>query len=151
VSSSLRAALLENRLRGGPRVAVTVLRVLAGLTFVATSLEKFLAREETAAMFATYGLPGSPLLVSLVGTLELVGGLMLVLGALTRLVALALAGNMAGAILTAGLAVGGPIHLGLAPALLVVMVLLLWTGPGAAALDNRLAAGTGEAQRVRVR
>jgi putative oxidoreductase len=137
---SLRAAVLGNRLHGGPRVAVAVLRVLAGLTFVAVSAEKFLAREETAAMFVTFGLPDSTVLVSLVGVLELVGGLMLIVGVATRLVALALAANMAGAILTAGVTVGGPIHLGLAPALLVVMVVLVWAGPGTAALDNRLAA-----------
>ena len=138
MSVSLRAVVLENRLHGGPRVAVTVLRVLAGLIFIAVSAEKFLSREETAAMFVTFGLPASPLLVLFVGTVELVGGLMLVLGLGTRLVALALAANMAGAILTAGLTVGGPIHLGLAPALLVAMGVLLWAGPGAPALDNRL-------------
>ena len=44
---------------------------------------------------------------------------MLVLGLLTRLAAAALAVNMAGAVLTAGITVGGPIHLGVAPALLV--------------------------------
>lgn len=146
---SLRAAVLENRLRGGPQVAVTVLRVLAGLTFIAVSAEKFLARQETAAVFATFGLPGSPLLVSLVGTLELVGGLMLVLGVGTRLAALALAANMVGAILTAGLTVGGPIHLGLAPALLIATGVLVWAGPGALALDNRLADDSGARGRPR--
>jgi putative oxidoreductase len=34
--------------------------------------------------------------------------------------------------------VGGPIHLGLAPTLLVAMLYLIWAGPGAAALDGRL-------------
>lgn len=46
---------------------------------------------------------------------------------------------MAGAVLTAGLTVGGPIHLGLAPALLAASLYLLWAGPGAAAVDHRLA------------
>jgi putative oxidoreductase len=77
-------------------------------------------------------------IVYLVGLLEIVGGLMLVLGLLTRLAAAALAVNMAGAVLTAGITMGGPIHLGLAPALLVAMLYLLWAGPGDPALDARL-------------
>lgn len=39
-----------------------------------------------------------------------------------------------------GVRVGGPIHLGLAPTLLVAMVFLLWAGAGSLALDNRIAA-----------
>jgi putative oxidoreductase len=45
---------------------------------------------------------------------------------------------MVGAIATAGVVVGGPIHLGLAPALLVAMLYLLWAGSGPAAIDRRL-------------
>lgn len=93
-------------------------------------------------MFGTFGLPQSSTLVDLVATLEIVGGLLLVLGLLTRLAAAALAGNMAGAILTAGTHVGGPLHLGLAPALLATMLFLLWAGPGAAALDRHLSQPT---------
>ena len=68
---------------------------------------------------------------------------MLVVGFLTRPVALALAGNFAVAILTAGRIEGGPVHLILAPALLASMVFLLWAGPGRAAADTRLAGQTG--------
>ena len=75
----------------------------------------------------------------LVGSLELVGGLALVVGLLVRPFALALAGNMIGAISTAGRIDGGPVHLLLAPALLLGMVFLLWAGAGSPALDRRLA------------
>jgi putative oxidoreductase len=78
--------------------------------------------------------------VQLVGLVEVGAGLMLVVGLATRLAALALAVVMAGAILTAGLTVGGPFHLGLAPALLVANGYLLAVGPGNLALDRRLAA-----------
>lgn len=73
-------------------------------------------------MFGAFGLPRSSLLVYLVATLEISCGPLLLLGLLTRLAAAAMAGNMAGAVLTAGTHVGGPIHLGLAPALLAAML-----------------------------
>jgi putative oxidoreductase len=76
--------------------------------------------------------------VNLVGLVEVVAGAMLVLGLGTRLAALGLAVVMAGAILTAGLTVGGPFHLGLAPALLAANIWLLVAGPGSPAVDRVL-------------
>jgi putative oxidoreductase len=70
---------------------------------------------------------------------EIVGGLLLLLGLATRPAALMLAGDMVGAIVTAGRVEGGAINLGLAPALLLGMLVLLWIGPGRWALDGRLA------------
>lgn len=127
--------------RVGGRVAVVtaVLRIATGLVFVLFSLPKFLAHEYELAEFVRYGLPDSSAIVYLVGALELGAGLMLILGIGTRLAALGLALNMAGAIATAGVQVGGPFHLGVAPALLLSMVYLLWAGSGAAALDRALA------------
>jgi predicted lipoprotein with Yx(FWY)xxD motif len=86
-----------------------------------------------------------------VGSLELVAGLMLIAGLATRLVALALAADMVGAISTAGRLDGGPVNLGLAPILLAVMLLLVWAGAGALSLDGRLVGsrepGLGAARR----
>jgi putative oxidoreductase len=62
---------------------------------------------------------------------------MLVVGFLTRPVAAALAANMLGAIVTAGRIDGGPVHLGLAPALLLAMLVLLKAGAGARSIDLR--------------
>jgi putative oxidoreductase len=62
----------------------------------------------------------------------------LVLGLLTRLAALFLAGDMIGAISTAGRVEGGSFNLGIAPTLFVAMLFLLWAGPGLLAFDNRL-------------
>jgi putative oxidoreductase len=78
----------------------------------------------------TYGLPAPEAFVLAIGVLELVGGLLLIAGFLTRAAALALAGDMIGAIVVSGIAQGEVISLTLAPAQLVAMLALLWTGPG---------------------
>ena len=69
-----------------------------------------------------------------IGLVELVGGLLLIIGVLTRLAALVLAGDMIGAIVPSGIAKGEILILTLAPAELVAMLVLLWTGPGATSL-----------------
>ena len=64
------------------------------------------------------------------GTIEVVGGVLLVAGLLTRLAAAALAVNLVVAISTAGVMEGGSFHLGVGPTLLVAMLFLLWAGGG---------------------
>ena len=88
--------------------------------------------------FRSFGIPRPEAMVVLSGLLEAIGGLMLALGPLTRPVALALAVNMGIAIATAGRVVGGPFHLGVAPALLVLMLVALWGGGTGWSLDRRL-------------
>jgi len=116
-----------------------ILRVAAGTLFFLFSFGKFVRHEAEVRAFDRYGVPWPEVTVTVVGVLELVGGLLLIVGLLTRPAALALAGNMIGAISTGGRVEGGPIHLGLAPALLIVMLILLRTGGGAHSLDYRLA------------
>jgi putative oxidoreductase len=128
-----------SRVRHRGAAATAVLRVVVGLVFVLFSLPKFVLHEFELAEFVRFGLPASSLLVYAVGVLELVAGVMLVVGLGTRLAALGLAVNMVGAVATAGVQVGGPFHLGLAPALLVCLLFLLWTGAGAASCDRWLA------------
>jgi putative oxidoreductase len=131
--------ICSTRVRGRAGVATAALRIVAGILFVLASLPKFLLHDMELSEFVRYGLPASDLLVYLVGLLELGGGALLVLGLATRVAALALALNMVGAVLTAGVRVGGWFHLGVAPTLLLAMVYLLWAGSGAKALDRRLA------------
>jgi putative oxidoreductase len=69
---------------------------------------------------------------------ELLGGALLIAGLPTRLAAIVLAGNMVGAIVVSGIMQGEAISLTLAPAQLAAMIYLLWTGPGAPALDHRV-------------
>jgi putative oxidoreductase len=115
-----------------------VARVVSGGIFFVFGLGKFTDHAKETASFETYGLPAPEVFVYAIGTLEIVSGLLLVAGLATRLVAPALAGNMLGAIVTAGRVEGGAINLGLAPALLVVMLVLTWTGAGRFSADERL-------------
>lgn len=141
-SSSRWRSLLADRVHGGAARATAVARILAGLFFVLVSIPKFpfagAAHRDEMTEFVRYGFPHSTAIVVLVGLLELLGGLMLVFGIGTRLAAFGLAVNMAGAIATAGIKVGGPFHLGVAPALLITMIFLVWSGAGSSALDHRL-------------
>jgi putative oxidoreductase len=135
-------SLLTDRVHGRAAVPTAVARVAAGVVFMLASVPKFpfagSAHANEMALFVRVGFPNSATLLVLVGLLELVGGLMLVAGLGTRIVAFGLALDMAGAIATAGVQVGGPIHLGLAPTLLAVMLYLLWAGPGSRALDHHI-------------
>src|SRR5437016_13976769 len=119
------------------------LRLAAGGVFVAFGAGKFVNHASELASFQSYGLPAPELLVVVIGVIELVGGMLLIAGILTRPAALVLAGDMIGAILVSGLARGEIISLTLAPAELVAMAVLLRTGPGTrhAGVSRRRALG----------
>jgi putative oxidoreductase len=121
--------------------ALLVLRLIAGGVFVVFGAGKFVNHASELASFRTYGLPAPEVFVVVVGLIELVGGALLIAGVLTRPAAMVLAGNMVGAIIVSGIAKGEPISLTLAPAELVAMVVLLWSGPGAHTLGNGLNRG----------
>jgi putative oxidoreductase len=106
----------------------------SGGVFVAFGLGKFVNHGSELASFRSYGLPGPAVFVVVIGAIELVGGLLLIAGVLTRPAALVLAGDMVGAIVVSGVANGELISLTLAPVELVAMLVLLWTGPGAHAV-----------------
>jgi putative oxidoreductase len=109
--------------------------------FIGFGIGKFTAHSSELSSFRSYGLPSPGAFVYLIGTIELLGGVMLALGALTRLAAVVLAGDMAGAIAVAGIAHGEVVpSLTLAPALLAAMLFLIVVGPGSVALDTRWAA-----------
>lgn len=114
--------------------ALLGLRLLAGGIFVVFGIGKFVNHSSELASFKSYGLPAPEILVIVIGLVELAGGLLLIIGVLTRPAALVLAGDMIGAIVISGIAKGEIISLTLAPAELVAMLVLLWTGPGASAL-----------------
>ena len=130
--------LLSPRTHGGAAWCTTVVRVVTGVLFVTFSLGKFADHAAEAADFEHYGIPAPEVATYLVGTLELVGGALLVLGLLTRPAAAALAANLVGAIATAGRVDGGSFHLGVGPTLLVAMLYLVWAGPGVVAVDRML-------------
>ncbi len=137
--TALTAWVFRNRVNGRALRVTAAIRILGGVLFILSTVPKITAHQQEIDMFVQFGFPRSSTLVWLVTAAEIVAGLLLLLGLLTRPAAAAMAVNMAGAILTAGIHVGGPIHLGLAPALLAGMLYLLWAGPGAPALDQRWA------------
>lgn len=119
-------------------LAALVARVVGGGVFVVFGLGKFVNHAAEVDSFRDYGLPAPDAFVVVIGVVEVVGGLLLILGLATRPAALVLAGDMVGAIIVSGIALGEPISLTLAPAELVLCLFLLWKGPGAYALDTRL-------------
>jgi putative oxidoreductase len=129
---------LSSRVDGRAAAVTAGIRVCTGLAFVFFGALKFVITQFEVTEFVKFGFPDSAVPVYLVGLLEVGAGLMLVLGLGTRLASLGLAIVMVGAILTAGLTVGGPFHLGVAPVLLVANLYLLWAGSGSRAFDRRL-------------
>ena len=128
-----------NRLAAYQPQALALLRIVAGYTFLLHGSAKLLSMPHVAMfdglqLFSLYGLAG---------VLELVGGLLLVLGLFTRPVAFVLSGQMAVAYFMAHASEGRvlmPLLNGGESAVLVcfVFLYLFVAGGGAWALDNRL-------------
>jgi putative oxidoreductase len=106
-------------------------RLLAAAVFVPFGIGKFVAHGSETHSFRTYGLPAPSAFAYVIGVLELAGGLLLLAGRGTRLVAAALAVDMIGAIAVSGVGQGEAISLTLAPAMLAVTVYLAWAPPSA--------------------
>ena len=122
------AAKTEPARRPGGTTALTWARLAAGVVFVIFGLGKFLDHAGELSSFKTYGIPAPEVMVYLVGALEVVGGLALLAGVAVAPVALLMAGTMVVAIVVSGIGQGEVVpSLTLAPALLIVMGLLLWT------------------------
>jgi len=127
----------RQRLHGAAAWIPTIVRLVTGALFVSISTGKFVDHAQETLDFDRYGVPFPEVTTYLVGTLELVCGALVVIGLLTRPAALLLAANLVGAIATAGRVEGGSFNLGVAPAMLVAMLFLVWTGCGRLGLDAR--------------
>ncbi|MCU1433965.1 MAG: hypothetical protein JWR71_690 [Pseudarthrobacter sp.] len=88
--------------------ALTILRVALGFLFAAHGFQKFneWTIAGTQAAFTQMGVPAANLTAPLVAGLELAGGIALILGVLTRIVAALLAVNMIGALFLVHAAAG---------------------------------------------
>ena len=80
--------------------ARTILRVIAGFLFAAHGWQKFseFTIPGTQAAFTQMGVPAAQVAAPVIATLELVGGIALILGVLTRVFAALLAVDMLGAL-----------------------------------------------------
>lgn len=80
--------------------ALALLRTVAGVVFIAHGIQKFflMGIPGVTQYFAGLGAPLPQVTAPLVATLELAGGIALILGLFTRPIALALVGDMLGAI-----------------------------------------------------
>jgi len=115
---------------------------------VAFGAGKFLNHASETSSFRAYGLPSPSLFAGAIGVLEIVGGVLLIGGLLTRLTALLLAGDMVAAIILSGILHGQAISLTLAPLLLLAMVVLAVLGPGRISLDARRAVRRSRTRRT---
>jgi putative oxidoreductase len=136
--NALSAGFLGNRTSGRLAVASTVLRIVCGVAFIPAGAMKFADMGMTTAGFVAAGYPDTPVIPILVALLELVAGLMLIVGLGTRLAALGLGIVMIGATIANVLTF--PAAIPVTVLLFVFMTYLLWAGPGKAALDNRILA-----------
>ncbi|MHC6222916.1 DoxX family protein [Arthrobacter sp. MMS24-S77] len=80
--------------------ALTVLRVIVGFIFAAHGWQKFneFTIAGTQAAFGKMGVPAADVVAPIVATIELVGGIALIAGVLTRVFAALLALDMLGAL-----------------------------------------------------
>jgi uncharacterized membrane protein YphA (DoxX/SURF4 family) len=131
--------LLTTRQTPAARFAPLV-RLAAAAVLIPFGVGKFTAHASEVDSFRNYGLPAPDAFVYLIGVLEVGCGALLLAGALTRLAALVMAGDMIGAIAVSGIEEGEVVpSLTLAPALLAGMLFLLIIGPGSRSFDARIA------------
>jgi putative oxidoreductase len=151
--SNAALAWLLNPPLSGPS-ATALLRVMAGGVFVSEGVLKFLYATLGTIRFAKLGFPAPAFTSSFVGTFEIAAGLLLIVGLLTRPVAIAFAIEMVVAILSTKIS----LYLGTSPlpappvapvsglaavlhesrsdwAQLLTVAFLVAAGPGAWSLD----------------
>lgn len=123
---------------------IAILRVITGVVFIAHGYQKLFVYG-IAGVQDAFGKMGAPMPMvtgPLVAGLEFFGGCALVIGLLTRLVALGLAIDMLGAILIVHLAGGffAPKGYEFVLMLCVAALTLAVAGPGSLSADERIAA-----------
>ena len=104
------------------------IRIVAGITFLAHGLPKFEDIAGTQGFFGSIGLP--PELALPVGLLEIIGGIFLLVGVVTRISAALFIIDMIGAIVLVRLPEGFVDGYELESLLIAISVSLLITGPG---------------------
>lgn len=131
---------LDTRTRIG--LGLAMLRVVVGTVFVAHGAQKLFVFgfAGVAEAFAGIGVPFAAVAGPAVALAEFLGGLALIVGYFTRVVGIALAGVMLGAMLFVHLPAGFflPNGIEFVLTLLAASAALAVTGPGAFSLDARI-------------
>jgi putative oxidoreductase len=109
------------------------IRILAGVTFIAHGLPKFEDLAGTQGFFGSIGLP--PELALPIGLLEVIGGIFLLVGVVTRIAAALLIIDMIGAIILVKISDGFVGGYEFELLLIAISVSLLLTGPGRVSVE----------------
>jgi putative oxidoreductase len=147
---------LMNSPTGGPK-SILLLRLMAGGVFFWEGLLKFVYANQGVGRFTKLGIPFPHFTATFIGGLEIVGGLLLLTGLATRLIAVPFVAEMIVAILSTKIALylgTSPLPLPPAPprigpwavlhevrsdyAQILTVIFLLVNGPGAWSLDALL-------------
>lgn len=91
--------------------SVLILRLMAGGVFLSEGILKFVYTNQGVGRFTKLGIPAPELTANFIGTLEIVGGLILIAGLFTRVIAVPFIIEMVVAILTTKIA----LYLGTSP------------------------------------
>ncbi|MFL4474653.1 DoxX family protein [Paeniglutamicibacter sp. MACA_103] len=121
--------------------AQTTLRIVIGFLFAAHGWQKFFqfTLDGTTAAFGQMGVPAAGLVAPVVATLEIVGGIALILGVLTRIFAVLLTVNMLGALFLVHAPAGVFVEVGgfeLVLALAAGAAAIALMGPGRMSVDR---------------
>ncbi len=110
------------------------LRIIIGITFIIHGLPKLVGVGKTQGFFGHMGLP--PELALPIALLEVIGGIVLICGILTRITSILLIIEMIGAIFTAKISKGfvGGYELDLL--LIFIAISLLISGPGRISIER---------------
>ena len=127
--------------------SVVLIRLLVGLIFLSEGIQKFLFPDALGVgRFIKIGIPAPAMMAPFVGVIEIVGGLLLLAGLLSRLVAVPLLINMLVAIWTTKLSVLAKVGFWTTAheartdfAMILGLVFLILTGSGPLSLDALLA------------
>jgi putative oxidoreductase len=109
------------------------IRILAGITFIAHGLPKFENIAGTQGFFGSVGLP--PELAIIIGLLEVIGGIFLLVGVVTRITAALFIIEMIGATLLVKISKGFVEGYELELLLIAIGISLLLTGPGRISIE----------------
>ncbi|MDQ3367382.1 MAG: DoxX family protein [Myxococcota bacterium] len=143
------AAALQRAEGIGPLLA----RVVVGLVFVTTGWGKLHNLGTVETFFASLHIPAPGLVAPFVAALELVGGVLIVIGLATRLASALLIGVMAVALWTAKLPeLHGVVDLAgtIEMAYLAILAWLVVAGPGAISLDHLVGRRVGLARTTKL-